>query len=138
VIEPSSKIQPETRQLNLNDLADAFHLAKDDRVRLMQGILSDLRGIEAVTGRDAADIARRGSLVFHEHLEGRSIRELAAAYIELRLLGAQTGVIDAIETAYGIVGEPPPEDEQQELSRRYAEQVRRMSCPGCGDDEIVG
>ena len=130
------------RPLNLNDLAAAHRLPNDERVRLMQGILSDLRAIEAPTSRDAAGIARRGSLVFREHLEGRSIRELAAAYVELRMLGAQTGLVDTIETAYGIPDAALPKgaagDVQADYRRAYLEQLHRQNCPGCGDDEHFG
>lgn len=131
-----------TRPLNLNDLAEAHRLPKDERVRLMQGILSDLRAIEAPTSRDAAGIARRGSLVFREHLDGKTIAELAAAYIELRMLGAQTGLVDAIETAYGIPDASLPKDAQDDVQanyrRAYLEQLRRQDCPGCGEGELFG
>jgi hypothetical protein len=126
----------------MNDLADAHRLPSNERIRLMQAILTDLRAIEAPTSRDAAGIARRGSLVFREHLEGRSIRELAAAYIELRMLGAQSGLIDALETVHGTPdSEPLPivsDDGQIQYRRAYQEQLRRQSCAGCGDDEILG
>jgi hypothetical protein len=126
----------------MNDLAEAHRLPKDERVRLMQGILDDLLSIEAITSRDAAGIARRGSLVFREHLEGRSIRELAAAYVELRMLGAQTGLVDAIETACGIPDDALPKDAtgdvQADYRRAYLEQLRRRDCPGCGDGENFG
>ena len=133
---------PTARPLNMNDLAEAYRLPHDERVRLMQGILSDLRAIEAPTSRDAAGIARRGSLVFREHLDGKSIAELAAAYIELRMLGAQTGLVDAIETAYGIpdaaLSTNATGDVQANHRRAYLEQLRRQDCPGCGDDAYSG
>lgn len=136
----NNRQQPASRQLNMNDLAEAHTLPRDERVRLMQGILADLRNIDAPTSRDAAGIARRGSLVFREHLEGRSIKELAAAYIELRLLGAQIGVIDAIETTCGVpdveAANAPPHDAQSEHERAFREQLKRQSCPGCGDDGL--
>jgi hypothetical protein len=126
------------RPLNVNDLAEAHRLPQDERVRLMQGILNDLLSIEPITSRDAAGIARRGSPVFREHLEGRTIKELAAAYIELRMLGAQMGLVDAVETAYGIPDDILPKDSngdvQAQYRQAYLEQLRRQSCPGCGDD----
>lgn len=130
------------RPLNMNDLAEAHRLPHDERVRQMRGILNDLLSIGAITSRDAAGIARRGSLVFREHLEGRTIKELAAAYIELRMLGAQTGLVDAVETAYGIPDDALPKDAtgdmQAQYRQAYLEQLRRRSCPGCGDDEQLG
>ncbi len=110
--QPASETTAAARTLNLNDLSQAYRMPSGDRVNLMRAILADLRGLEIVGGRDAAGIPHRGTPVFREQLDGRSIRELAAAYIELRLMGAQSGVIDAIETAEGIVS-PPLSDEQR-------------------------
>ena len=130
---------PTRRPLNTDDLAEAVRLPHDERVRLIQGILSDLRAIEAPTSRDAAGIARRGSQTFREHLEGRSIRELAAAYVELRMLGAQTGLVDTIETTCGIPDVALPNDAggdlQHDYRQAYLEQLRRRDCPSCGDEE---
>lgn len=106
----------------------------------MQGILSELQSIEAPSGRDAAGIALRGANVFREQVNGHRIKELAAAYIELRQLGAQSGLIDALETSVGTPlnghGERHLEDSQAQLEKAFREQMRRFHCPGCGDDEI--
>ena len=136
-MKPPAENVSAMRALTVNDLSQAYHLATDDRVNLMRGILADLRSIEVVSGRDAAGIPHRGASVYREHLEGRSIRELAAAYVELRLLGAQAGVIDAIETAEGTIGEPLSADEQAEYERLYREQIQRQLCPGCGDTDLL-
>lgn len=131
-----------SRPLNLNDLAEAQRLPADERARLSAPIVADLRAIEAPTSRDDAGIARRGALVFREALDGRSIAELAAAYVELRMLGAQSGVIDALETTCGLpdpgVTHPTRADAASELERRLREQLRRQSCLGCGDDDWFG
>ena len=71
-----------------------------------------------------------------------SLGELAAAYVELRMLGAQTGWVDAIETACGIPDDTLPKegtaDRQADFRRAYLEQLRRQNCPGCGNDEFIG
>ena len=129
------------RPLNTDDLAEAHCLPKEDRVKLMQEILAELQSIEAPSGRDAAGIALRGAALFREQLNGHNIKELAAAYIELRQLGAQSGVIDAIETAVGSMnsdaGQGQAPSSQSELERAFREQMRQFHCPGCGDDEVL-
>ncbi len=100
----SSTLDKPTRPLNLNDLTDAYRLSVDDLNRLAAPIVSALRAIPAPVGRDSAGVARRGSLVFHPCLDNRPIAELGAAYVYLRGRACQSGLVDAIELAAGIVG----------------------------------
>ena len=52
---------------------------------------------------DPAGIPYRGSDVFRELRDGRPLTELRAAYVTLRRLGCQSGVIDALEVARGVI-----------------------------------
>ncbi len=92
------------RPLNLNDLADAYHMPDESRTALAAPVIDELRTISAPTGRDDAGIARRGRSVFEPYLDGRPVQELAAAHVELRQLGCQSGLIDEIELARAIPG----------------------------------
>jgi hypothetical protein len=100
---PSTLDKP-TRPLNLNDLTDAYRLPVDNLNRLAAPIVSALRAISAPVGRDSAGVALRGSLVFHPCLDNRPIAQLGAAYAYLRNRACQSGLIDALEVAAGIVG----------------------------------
>ena len=86
------------RQLNLNDLGQALRMPIEEAEQLAAPLLADLRGLEMPSHRDSAGIAYRGSEVFRELMDGRPLAELRAAYITLRHLNCQSGVIDALET----------------------------------------
>lgn len=90
------------RQLTINDLAVALRLPPADATRLADPLIAELRSLTMPGGADAAGIPYRGSDVFRELVEGRSLAELRAAYVTLRRLGCQSGVIDALELATGI------------------------------------
>lgn len=90
------------RGLNLNDLAIAWRLPEEQTRKLADPLLSQLRSLSMPGGRDSAGIPYRGTEVFRELMEGRSIGELRAAYVTFRRLDCQTGVIDALEFALGI------------------------------------
>lgn len=91
------------RQLNPNDLTAAWRLAEEDSAKLGAPLLSDLRELSMPSGRDPAGIPYRGSDVFRELLKGRSLAILRAAYVTLRRLNAQAGVINALEIGHGVV-----------------------------------
>lgn len=65
------------------------------------------RRIPWSNNRDPAGIHYRGSKVFRELMDGRPLAELQAAYITLRRLRCQSGVIDALEFARGMVDYKP-------------------------------
>ena len=71
--------------------------------KLSAPILADLRELEMPGDRDAAGIPYRGSDVFRELMDGRPLAELRAAYITLRRLNCQSGVIDALEIVRGVI-----------------------------------
>jgi hypothetical protein len=54
-------------------------------------------------GCDPAGIPYRGSEVFRELMDGRPIEELRAAYVTFRRLNCQSGLIDALEFARGVM-----------------------------------
>lgn len=93
---------PNHRQLNMNDLTLAYRLSDEEATQLADPLLTELRALAMPGGCDPAGIPYRGSEVFRERLEGRSIAELRAAYVTLRRLGCQSGVIDALELAVGV------------------------------------
>jgi hypothetical protein len=90
------------RQLNLRDLADAWRLPESRAEELSDPLLAELRALSMPGDRDPAGIPYRGSEVFRELMEQRPIVELGAAYVTLRRLNCQSGVIDALETARGV------------------------------------
>jgi hypothetical protein len=89
------------RQLNLNDVGAAWRLSTDEAARVAAPLIDELRDLAMPGGCDPAGIPYRGTLVFRELMEGRPLAELRAAYATLRRLNCQSGVIDALETAYG-------------------------------------
>jgi len=91
------------RSLNLNDLGEAWRMPPEDAESQAAPLLSELRALKMPGGCDAAGIPYRGSEVFRELMEGRPLAELRAAYVTLRRLDCQSGVIDALEFARGIV-----------------------------------
>lgn len=91
------------RVLNLNDLTIAWRMAEEETQRISDPLLAELRSLEMPSRRDPAGIPYRGTVVFREIMDGRSIEELRAAYVAFRRLDCQSGVIDALETALGIV-----------------------------------
>lgn len=95
------------RQLTINDLAVALRLPPAEATRLADPLLAELRALAMPGGCDPAGIPYRGSDVFRELVEGRSIAELRAAYVTLRRLGCQPGVIDALELATGVPTDDP-------------------------------
>lgn len=90
------------RGLNLNDLAVAWRLPEADAQRMAEPLLSELRSLSMPGGCDPAGIPYRGTEVFRELMDGRSIEELRAAYVTLRRLACQSGVIDGLEFALGV------------------------------------
>jgi hypothetical protein len=91
------------RQLNLNDLGEAYRLPPAEAERLAVPLLYDLRMLEMPSHLDPAGIPYRGSEVFRELMEGRPLEELRAAYVTLRRMNCQCGVIDALEFARGAI-----------------------------------
>jgi hypothetical protein len=91
------------RQLNLNDLGQALQMPIEEAEQLAAPLLSNLRELEMPSHRDPAGIPYRGNEVFRELMDGRPLAELRAAYITLRRLNCQSGLIDALETARGVV-----------------------------------
>lgn len=91
------------RQLNLNDLGEALRMPAEEAEKLSAPILADLRELEMPGDRDPAGIPYRGSDVFRELMDGRPLSELRAAYITLRRLNCQSGVIDALEIVRGVI-----------------------------------
>ena len=91
------------RQLNLNDLGDALRMPADEAEQLAAPLLADLRELEMPSHRDPAGIPYRGSDVFRELMDGRPLGELRAAYITLRRLNCQSGIIDALEIVRGVI-----------------------------------
>lgn len=91
------------RPLNLNDLAIAWRLPEERSRQMADPLLAELRSLSMPGGADPAGIPYRGTEVFRELMDGRSIEELGAAYVTFRRLKCQTGVIDALETAWGVV-----------------------------------
>ena len=91
------------RQLNLNDLGEALRMPVEEAEKLSAPILADLRELEMPSHRPPAGIPYRGSDVFRELMEGRPLAELRAAYITLRRLNCQSGVIDALEIVRGVI-----------------------------------
>jgi hypothetical protein len=89
------------RQLNLNDLAAAWRIPEEEAAAVAAPLIAELSQLSMPSTRDPAGIPYRGTDVFHELLDGRSINELRAAYVTLRRLGCQSGVIDALELAQG-------------------------------------
>ncbi len=89
------------RQLTMKDLALAYRQSEEEATHLANPLLAELRSLAMPGGCDPAGIPYRGSEVFRELLEGRSLAELRAAYVTLRRLGCQSGVIDALELAVG-------------------------------------
>lgn len=92
-----------SHKLTLTDLTAAYRLPVAELNALAARIVESLKTIPAVCGRDPAGIAKRGSLVFDEHLEGHPINELAAAYVYLNNRQCQSGLRDRLEMADGIV-----------------------------------
>ena len=91
------------RQLNLNDLGAALRMPVEEADKLSAPIIAELRELEMPSHRDPAGIPYRGSDVFRELMEGRPLSELRAAYVTLRRLGCQSGVIDALEIVRGTL-----------------------------------
>lgn len=91
----------EQRQLNLNDLGLAWRMPAEEAARIAAPLVADLRGLSMPSSLDPAGIPYRGSEIFRELMEGRSVAELRAAYVTLRRLDCQSGVIDALELAQG-------------------------------------
>jgi len=91
------------RQLTINDLALALRLPEDEASRIADPLLSELRGLAMPGDADPAGVPYRGNEVFRELMDGRPLAELRAAYITLRRLNCQSGLIDALETARGVV-----------------------------------
>ena len=91
------------RQLNMNDLGQALRMPVEEAERIAAPLIADLRELEMPSHLDPAGIPYRGNEVFRELMEGRPLDELRAAYITLRRLDCQSGVIDALETARGVV-----------------------------------
>lgn len=91
------------RSLNLNDLGEAWRMPPEEAERLAAPLIADLRGLTMPSHLDPAGIPYRGSEVFRELMEGRPLAELRAAYVTLRRLECQSGVIDALEFARGVV-----------------------------------
>ena len=91
------------RQLNLNDLGEAHRMPPHEAERLSAPLLTDLRALKMPGDCDPAGIPYRGSEVFRELMDGRPLAELRAAYITLRRLNCQSGVIDALEFARGTI-----------------------------------
>lgn len=105
-------IETNPRTLNLNDLATAWRQSETESRRLASPLLADLRSLSMPTRCDPAGIPYRGTEVFRELMDGRSLDVLATAYVTLRRLNAQSGVLDAIETALGVAdGSQPSEFE---------------------------
>ncbi len=90
------------RQLTMNDLALAHRLSEAEAARRADPLLEELRALAMPGDRDPAGIPYRGTDVFRELMEGRPIEELRAAYVAFRRLGCQSGVVDALETAWGV------------------------------------
>ena len=91
------------RQLNLNDLGQALRMPVEEAQQLAAPLLTDLRALEMPSHLDPAGIPYRGSDVFRELMDGRPLSELRAAYITLRRLNCQSGLIDALEIARGVI-----------------------------------
>ncbi len=96
------------RQLNLNDLGEAWRLPSEETEKLSAAILADLRELQMPSHRDPAGIPYRGSDVFRELMDGRRLLELRAAYVTLRRLNCQSGVIDALEIVRGVIDDCLP------------------------------
>lgn len=91
------------RSLNLNDLGAAWRMPPEEAARQAAPLLVDLRALTMPGDCDPAGIPYRGSEVFRELMEGRPLAELRAAYVTLRRLHCQSGVIDALELARGTI-----------------------------------
>ncbi|HMP04727.1 MAG TPA: hypothetical protein PJ982_00115 [Lacipirellulaceae bacterium] len=91
------------RQLNLNDLGEAHRLPPPEAERLAAPLIADLRALKMPGDCDPAGIPYRGGGVFRELMEGRPLAELRAAYVTLRRMNCQGGVIDALELARGTL-----------------------------------
>ena len=91
------------RQLNLNDLGQALRMPVEAAERQAASIIADLRELEMPSHLDPAGIPYRGSDVFRELMDGRPLSELRAAYITLRRLNCQSGLIDALEIVRGVI-----------------------------------
>lgn len=91
------------RQLNLNDLGQALRMPVESAESQAASIIADLRKLEMPSHRDPAGIPYRGSDVFRELMDGRPLSELRAAYITLRRLNCQSGIIDALEIVRGVI-----------------------------------
>ena len=75
----------------------------EEAEQLAAPLFADLRELEMPSHRDPAGIPYRGSDVFRELMDGRPLSELRAAYITLRRLNCQSGLIDALEIVRGVV-----------------------------------
>ena len=102
VSPPAASGKP--RSLTFRDITWATHLPPSALRRFAAPIVDALQSLPVHNCCcDAVGIAYRGAVIYRDILDGRTIHELAAAYVYLRGHGCYYVLADALETA--VAGE---------------------------------